>query len=85
MIWVTRLNRVRVVLNSDLIEHIEATPDTVITLTNGEICRVREGAGEIVERIVAFRRRICCPDAAPHEPCEDSGEDGPETSLPQAS
>ncbi|MGO9230376.1 MAG: flagellar FlbD family protein [Bryobacteraceae bacterium] len=85
MIWLTRLNRVPLVLNSDMIEHIEVTPDTVITLTNGQICRVRESAEEIVERIVAFRRRICGPDAAPHEPCEGSGEGGPETSLPQAS
>jgi len=37
MIWLTRLNRVALVLNSDMIEHIEVTPDTVITLSNGQI------------------------------------------------
>jgi flagellar protein FlbD len=46
------------VLNSDLIEHIDSTPDTVITLTTGQILRVRESAEEVVERIVEFRRRI---------------------------
>jgi flagellar protein FlbD len=46
------------VLNSDLIEHIDITPDTVITLTTGQILRVRESAEEVVERIVEFRRRI---------------------------
>jgi flagellar protein FlbD len=46
------------VLNSDLIEHIDVTPDTVITLTTGQILRVRETADEVVERIVQFRRRV---------------------------
>lgn len=85
MIWLTRLNRVPLVLNSDMIEHIEATPDTVITLTNGQIWRVRESAEEVIDRIVAFRRRICGPDPAPHELGEDAGESEPEASIPQAS
>ena len=46
------------VLNSDLIEHIDVTPDTVITLTTGQILRVRESADEVVAKIVEFRRRI---------------------------
>jgi flagellar protein FlbD len=58
MIRLTRLNHVPVILNSDLIEHIEETPDTVIMLTTGQAVRVLESAGEVVERIVAFRRRI---------------------------
>jgi flagellar protein FlbD len=60
MIPLTRLNRAPVILNSDLIEHIEETPDTVITLTTGQIVRVRETAAQVVERIVEFRRRIGC-------------------------
>lgn len=67
MIWLTRLNRVPMVLNSDLIEHIDVTPDTVITLTTGQILRVRESATEVVERIVEFRRRIYGADSAPDE------------------
>jgi len=58
MIRLTRLNNTPLVLNSDLIEHIDVTPDTVITLTTGQILRVRETAGEVVRRIVAFRREI---------------------------
>ena len=65
MIWLTRLNRVPLVLNCDLIEHIEVTPDTVITLTTGQIVRVRETADEVISRIVDFRRRIYLSDAAP--------------------
>ena len=58
MIQLTRLNHIPLVLNSDLIEHIEITPDTVITLTNGQKMRVLESAAEIVERVVAFRRAL---------------------------
>jgi len=58
MIRLTRLNRAVMVLNSDLIEHIDITPDTVITLTTGQILRVRESVDEVVERIVEFRRRL---------------------------
>jgi flagellar protein FlbD len=58
MVRLTRLNHAHMVLNSDLIEHIDITPDTVITLTNGQILRVRESAEEVVDRIVKFRRRI---------------------------
>jgi flagellar protein FlbD len=58
MVRLTRLNHAPLVLNSDLIEHIDSTPDTVITLTTGQILRVLESAEEVVERIVGFRRRI---------------------------
>jgi flagellar protein FlbD len=61
MIRLTRLNRVPLVLNCDLIEHIEVTPDTVITLTTGQILRVRESADQVIDRIVDFRRRIFGP------------------------
>jgi flagellar protein FlbD len=65
MIRLTRLNRAPLVLNSDLIEHIDVTPDTVITLTNGQILRVRETAEEVIRRIVHFRRMIFGPDGLP--------------------
>ena len=58
MIRLTRLNHLPLVLNCDLIEHIDVTPDTVITLTTGQILRVREGADEVVRRIVEYRRKI---------------------------
>jgi flagellar protein FlbD len=58
MIHVTRLNSAPMILNSDLIEHIEVTPDTVIALTNGQSVRVRETADEVLNRIIDFRRTI---------------------------
>jgi flagellar protein FlbD len=62
MIRLTRLNGVPLVLNSDLIEHIDITPDTVISLTTGQILRVRESVDEVIQRIVGFRRRIHGPE-----------------------
>ncbi len=58
MVKLTRLNHVPVYLNSDLIEHIESTPDTVITLTSGQKYVVLEPAEQVVERVVEFRQRI---------------------------
>ena len=58
MIRLTRLNHLPVVINADLIEHIEATPDTVIALTSGEKVLVLESADEVIARVVQFRRLI---------------------------
>jgi flagellar protein FlbD len=58
MIHLTRLNQAPLVVNADLIEHIEMTPDTVIVLTTGQKILVRETASEIIEKVVCFRRSI---------------------------
>jgi len=58
MIRLTRLNRTPIVLNSDLIEHIEMTPDTVVSLTNGQKIVVLESTDDIITRVVEFRRAI---------------------------
>jgi flagellar protein FlbD len=58
MIEVTRLNGSSMMLNSDLIKTAEASPDTMITLVNGEKLIVREAPAEIVERMLAHRARL---------------------------
>jgi flagellar protein FlbD len=58
MIKLTRINHVPLVLNSDLIEHIEAAPDTIISLTNGQKLVVLESIDEIVRGVIEFRRAI---------------------------
>lgn len=68
MIRLTRLNNAPIVLNSDLIEHVDITPDTVIAMTTGQVFRVRETADEVVDRIVEFRRRIWNPSELKLEP-----------------
>jgi len=57
MIFVTRLNRTEFVINADLIENVEATPDTVITLTTGKKLVVTESPQVIIERVVAYKQR----------------------------
>jgi len=71
MIRLTRLNHSQIVLNSDLIEHIDVTPDTVIILTTGQILRVRETADEVVDRIVEFRRRVQRPEVRTGDLCRE--------------
>jgi flagellar protein FlbD len=64
MIKLTRLNRVPLIVNADLIEHVEVTPDTVVALTNGQKFLVLESAEEIVAKVIAFRKAILaagCP------------------------
>jgi flagellar protein FlbD len=68
MIHVTHLDQSSIVLNCDLIEQIENTPDTVITLTNNQKLTVLETPEEIVERIRLYRRSILNP--------QGSGENG---------
>lgn len=58
MIRLTRINHIPLVLNSDLIEHVEVTPDTVISLTNGQKFVVLESPAEVIEQVVDFRRSI---------------------------
>jgi flagellar protein FlbD len=58
MIHLTRINHVPLVLNSDLIEHIETTPDTVVSLTTGQKLLVLESPDEIIGRVVQFRRAV---------------------------
>ena len=77
MIRLTRLNGVAIVLNSDLIEHIDVTPDTVITLTTGQILRVRETAEGVVRRIIEFRRRVFGPDGMPDGLWEETDDPDP--------
>ena len=58
MIRLTRLNHAPFYLNSDLIEFLEITPDTVITTVNGSKLLVAESAEEVVRRVVEYRRQI---------------------------
>jgi flagellar protein FlbD len=58
MIELTRLNGKAMVLNSDLIKTAEASPDTMLTLINGEKLIVREQLADVVERILHYRARL---------------------------
>lgn len=61
MIVVTRLNNTLLVMNPDLIVFIEETPDTMITLSNGEKIVVQEKVGEVIKKVLDYRRSIFNP------------------------
>jgi flagellar protein FlbD len=58
MIKVTRLNNSELVINTDMIEFIEAIPDTIISLTNGKKIMVKESSDEIVSRVEDYKKKI---------------------------
>jgi flagellar protein FlbD len=55
MIELTRLNGNPIVLNSDLIKTAEASPDTMLTLINGEKLIIRETCAQVTEKVLAYR------------------------------
>ena len=63
MIRLTRINHVPLVLNADLIEHLEVTPDTVIAMTTGQKFMVLESADEVINKVMDFRRAIANREA----------------------
>ena len=58
MIELTKLNDVKITVNADIIELVEETPDTVITLTNGKKFVVSESAEEVTSLVIGYKRKI---------------------------
>lgn len=57
MIEVTRLQNQKIVVNADLIEFVEETPDTMITTTTGKKLLVKESVNEVIKKVIAYRRQ----------------------------
>ncbi len=72
MITVTRFDQTEFILNADLIEFVEASPDTHISLVTGKKLLVREGRDEVVARVLAYRRAagsiLSRPQTGEHAP-----------------
>lgn len=77
MIQVRRINGTQFIINDDLIETIEATPDTVITLTTGKKVVVADSPEEITKKVVEFRRAIgqVLPRVVVRQPGDGDGSD----------
>ena len=56
MIKVTKINDTEIVVNSDLIEFVESSPDTIISLTDGKKIIIKETPDEVIEKVALFRR-----------------------------
>lgn len=59
MITITRLNDKELVINSDMIECMEATPDTTITMTTGRKIIAKESIDDIIDKILKYKKKIC--------------------------
>ena len=58
MIRLSRINNQEIILNSELIEYIEKTPDTIITLVNGHKIVVLENPEEVIKKVIAYKQKI---------------------------
>lgn len=58
MIVLHKLNGSEIIVNADLIESIERTPDTIITLSNSKKMVVSDDPEEIINLIVKFKKRV---------------------------
>jgi flagellar protein FlbD len=56
MIKLSRLNGQEFILNADLIETLEATPDTIVSLSNGKKIMVKNSLDDIVVKTVKYRQ-----------------------------
>ncbi len=58
MIEVTRLNGTKLLINPHLLEVVEETPDTVLTLTTGRKIIVKESRQDIKNLVISYRKGI---------------------------
>jgi len=61
VIFITRTNGTKLYINPELIQTVEATPDTVLTLLDNKKLIVRETPQEIAERFIEYRRKVMAP------------------------
>ena len=58
MVSITKLNDSEITINCDLIESIEATPDSTITMTTGKKFIAKEPIDVIIDRVIKHKRKI---------------------------
>jgi flagellar protein FlbD len=58
MIILTKINKAQIAVNCDLIQYIEETPDTVITMSTNDKVVVQESIEEVIKMVVHYRRLI---------------------------
>ena len=61
MIKVRRLNQSELVVNAEMIEFVEATPDSIVSMISGKKIVVAESVDEIIERVVEYRKKCNQP------------------------
>jgi flagellar protein FlbD len=61
VIFVTRLDGKKIVINAEIIEIIEETPETIVTMTSGRKVTVKEKIDEVVSKVIAYKQEIGLP------------------------
>lgn len=61
MIRLTRLNAREFVVNAEMIEFVEAIPDTMLSLVSGKKLMVAESVEQVIERVIEYRRQCQKP------------------------
>ncbi len=82
MITLHRLNKQEFVLNADLIETIESTPDTLVTLTTGKKLIVRDAVQDVIGRVINYRQLCNGSIRVLHEEKKELPVDGSPESTP---
>jgi len=58
MVKLEKLNGTMIVVNADIIESIEATPDTVLNLATGNRFVVRNPVDEVVAKVIEYKQKV---------------------------
>ena len=61
MIRLTRLNEREFIVNAELIEFVEAIPDTIVSMASGKKIMVSEPVDVVVERVIEYKRQCQKP------------------------
>jgi len=56
MLRLTKINDATILLNPDNIEHIEATPDSIITFSSGKTMIIKESLDEIQNKFIIYKQ-----------------------------
>ena len=60
MIKVIRINDKEMIINAEMIEFVESTPDTIISLSSGKKILVKDTVDEVIGKVMEYRRE-CFP------------------------
>jgi len=58
MIKLRKLNGTEIVVNAELIESVESTPDTVLNLATGNRFLVRDGVQDVIDKVVEYKKQV---------------------------
>ena len=58
MIKVRKINGEEIIINAELIETVEARPDTTISLVTGNKIIVKDTVAEVIEKVIEYRRFV---------------------------